>query len=171
MDCKHAATSACCRVRSAGLVATVLWSRHSSGRTETYPTGSTHAQLRRASTSPEGSGGAGRREYWGQHVSETANDMVLIVTATYVGAVGYGDVYDCQIRKVVTGDILEPRIRVSVLAGDREKSRFFADHPSPAEIEIGFVMARKNEPYHMAPISGFVDRAKTSWQITSMRKV
>ena len=104
-------------------------------------------------------------------MNKAADDLVLVVTATYVGAVGYGDVYDCQIKKVVAGEIIEPTIRVSVLSGDKQNSSFFADQQFPAEIEIGFAMARKNEPYQLAPISGFVDQDKTSWQITYLRQV
>jgi len=102
-------------------------------------------------------------------MSEIVRELVLIVTAAYVGSVGYGDVYQCQIKKVLAGIAIESTIRVSILAGDYERSRIFAAHPPPVELEMGFVMRNKDEPYDMTPISGFVDRDKTSWEIVYVK--
>lgn len=99
-----------------------------------------------------------------------APELILIVTATYVGAVGYGDVFECRIQKVLAGAITESSIRVSVLASDKERARLFSDNPAPAQIEIGFAMLHKNEPYRTLPISGFVDKDKTSWEIVYLKK-
>ena len=104
-------------------------------------------------------------------MSEILPELVLVVTASYVGAVGYGDIYECQIRKVTAGTIIESRIRVSILASDKEKLSFLASHLYPTEIEIGFTIVKKGEAYHLAPISGFVDGDKTSWGIRYIREV
>jgi hypothetical protein len=96
--------------------------------------------------------------------------LVLVVTASYAGAVGFGEVYDCRVRERIVGALDEDTIRLTVLAGDKDQSAFLGSHPPPQVIELGFVMRRKGEPYRLAPISGFVDEEHTSWEITSMRE-
>lgn len=96
--------------------------------------------------------------------------LILVVAASYKGAVGFGEIFDCEIRRVLAGTIDEPRIQLSILAGDRDKLEFILNHLSPEEIEIGFKFNRKDEPYSMSPISGFVDGSKTSWEIEYIRE-
>jgi hypothetical protein len=95
--------------------------------------------------------------------------LVLVVTATYAGAIGYAEVSNCQVRERHVGTLDESEIRLTVLAGDKDKIAFLASHPHPQEIEIGFTMVRKDEPYRLAPISGFVDQDSTSWEIMYLR--
>jgi hypothetical protein len=97
-------------------------------------------------------------------------ELILIVTATYVGSVGYGDVYQCRIEQVLAGAFADASIRISVLAADKERSSLFAANPPPGQLEIGFAMRQRNEPYRMVPISGFVDQNMTSWEIVYLKK-
>ncbi len=103
-------------------------------------------------------------------MNDISDQLILVVTASYKGAVGFGDIFDCEIRRVVVGTMDEPKIQLSILAGDRDKLRFISEHLHPAQIEIGFTVNRKGEPYSMSPISGFVDKAKTSWKIEFIRE-
>lgn len=103
-------------------------------------------------------------------MNEILYELILVVTASYAGSIGYGDLYECQIKKIIAGTINESNIRISILAGDRDKSNFLSSHLYPMEVEIGFTMVRKDEPYRLAPISGFVDKDKTSWEIKYMRE-
>jgi hypothetical protein len=96
--------------------------------------------------------------------------LILAVTASYLGAVGFGDLFDCEIKRVVAGTMDEPRMQLSILAGEKDKLRFISEHVRPTQIEIGFTVHQKCEPYSMAPISGFVDRSQTSWKIEFMRE-
>jgi hypothetical protein len=98
-------------------------------------------------------------------VNEDKDRLVLVVTAFYKGAVGFGEIFECEVSHVVAGTIDQPTIRLSILAGDKNRLSFITRHLYPARIEIGFEMHRKGEPYSMAPISGFVDQSRTSWQI------
>lgn len=98
------------------------------------------------------------------------SELILVVTSSYVGTIGYGDVYECQVRKVLAGTLNASSLRISILASDGENSRFLSSHLHPVEIEMGFRMKRKNEPYRLAPIGGFVDEDKTSWEIEYMRE-
>jgi hypothetical protein len=96
--------------------------------------------------------------------------LVAVVTASYKGAVGYGYVFQCRVSRVVSGALDEPTISLCILPSDKDDLQFIMDHVSPAEIEIGFRVHRKNEPYGLAPISGFVDKKKTSWRIAFIRE-
>lgn len=98
-------------------------------------------------------------------MNEVISQLILVVTASYKGAVGFGDIFDCQIKRVLAGTMPEPRISLSILANDKENLKFVSTHLHPAEIEIGFKIIQKDEPYNFAPISGFVDKTKTSWGI------
>jgi len=101
-------------------------------------------------------------------VSE-ALPLVIRVAATYSGQVGFGEVFTCHIRAVLTGRLAESVISLTVLAGDKEKIGFLTAHPSPQEIELGLAMGRRDEPYALAPITGFVDAERSSWEIRYMR--
>ena len=96
--------------------------------------------------------------------------LVLVATVSYAGAVGFAEVYDCRVRECIVGAMDEDTIRLTVLAGDKDRSSFLSSHPPPQAIELGFVMRRKGEPYRLAPISGFVDEEHASWEITYMRE-
>ena len=96
--------------------------------------------------------------------------LVLVATASYAGAIGFGEVYDCRVRERIVGALDEDTIRLTVLASDTDRSAFLASHPPPQAIELGFTMLRTGEPYRLAPISGFVDKENTSWEITYMRE-
>jgi len=103
-------------------------------------------------------------------MSEIQPQLVLLVASDYSATVGFGDVYTCQVRDVFVGTLSESAIRLTVLAKDQEKTEFLSAHPSPQEIEVGFKMARRNEQYALAPITGFVDAGRTSWEIEYLRE-
>lgn len=103
-------------------------------------------------------------------MSETLPQLVLLVAAAYTGTVGFGDVYTCQVRGVLVGTLTESAIRLTVLANDKETSAFLAAHLSPQEIELAFKMAPRNDRYALAPITGFVDAGRTSWELEYLRK-
>jgi hypothetical protein len=105
-----------------------------------------------------------------REMSEILPQLVLLVAAAYTGTVGFGGVYTCQVRGVLVGTLTESSIRLTVLAKDKEKIGFLAAHTSPQEIELGFRMARRNEPYALMPITGFVDAGRTSWEIEYLRE-
>jgi hypothetical protein len=97
-------------------------------------------------------------------------ELILVATATYAGAVGFGEVYRCRVRERLAGTLEEDEIRLTVLAGDKETNRFLASHLDPQEIELGFTKGSTDEPYRLAPISGFVDQDSTSWVIEYVRE-
>lgn len=103
-------------------------------------------------------------------MNEGPQQLILVVTASYAGAIGYAEVFECQVRKKIAGALEDEAIRLTVLPKDKEKLSFLSAHLHPQEIELGFAMARTKEPYGLAPITGFVDKGKTSWEVTSMRE-
>ena len=104
-------------------------------------------------------------------MSEIVTRLVLILAASYTGSVGYGDVFECQVKSVLAGSMSDAAIRLTILAGDKKNARFISSHLRPAEIEVGFKMVRKDEPYSTAPISGFVDKSRVSWEIEFVQEV
>ena len=103
-------------------------------------------------------------------MNASSDQLILVVAAYYKGAVGFGEIFDCEIKGLLAGTLDESKIHLSILAGDKDKLRFISEHLYPEEIEIGFVLHQRDEKYSMAPISGFVDRSKTSWKIQFMRE-
>ncbi len=98
-------------------------------------------------------------------MSNEISQLILVVTVSYNGAVGFGDLFDCEIERVLTGVINEPRIRISILASDKDTLQFILAHLHPKKLKIGFTLHKRGEPYKLSPISGFVDRSNTSWKI------
>ena len=99
-----------------------------------------------------------------------AEELVLVVSAKYAGAVGFGDVFACGVKKVLAGKLSESRINLTVLASDQDKSAFLMEHMDPATVEIGFTPQSEDEPYDLAPVSGFVDKSRRSWRIGYLRE-
>lgn len=96
--------------------------------------------------------------------------LILVVTASFLGAIGYGDVYRCRVVQVILGDLEDQEINLTILAGDRATLTFMSDHVEPVEIEIGCRKRAEDEPYFQMPISGFIDHNRTSWEIEYTRE-
>jgi len=103
-------------------------------------------------------------------MNDTHEQLILVVTASYMGAVGFGELFGCEISRVLAGTIDEFRLRLSILPSDKDTLKFISEHLHPDEIEIGFTVNRKDEPYSLSPISGFVDKSRTSWKIEFVRE-
>ena len=97
-------------------------------------------------------------------------ELIVVGTASYKASIGYGDLYDLQVREVLAGKLDVRSVKLTILAGDKENASFLASHPAPDEIEIEFAPVAENEPYATAPVSGFVDDDRTSWEISAMRE-
>lgn len=97
--------------------------------------------------------------------------LVLVVSASYVGAVGFGEIFNCQIDRIVSGALDAPSIRLSIMPKHKDWLALLRAHLHPAQVEIGFNVHQHNEPYNTAPISGFVDPARTSWNVEFIRPV
>ena len=96
-----------------------------------------------------------------------AADLVVVGTATIRPPVGFADVYEVRVTRVVRGGPVPPILTLTVLAGDEQHASFMSTHLGPGEIELGFVKHQDDEPYRFAPISGFVDDGRTSWLLQS----
>jgi hypothetical protein len=95
--------------------------------------------------------------------------LILLVTASFASAVGFGDVYKCQVMHVMLGNLDDQEIMVTILAGDKVNSAFLSTHLETVAIEMGCKQRAMNEPYALMPISGFVDKNKTSWEIEYLK--
>lgn len=101
--------------------------------------------------------------------STNTDRLEVVASAVYVGMVGFGYVFRCQIRRVLVGAIDDPTIQLTVLAGDTELfNQISAFDDTAAEFTITFQRGKDHEPYQMMPLSGFVDSAGTSWQVSAV---
>ena len=89
------------------------------------------------------------------------------VRPEFIGAVGFGDVYECRVVEVQEGGLEDASLKVTVLPADRELAALLTGR---RELELGFAKHKENEPYALTPISGFVDRNRISWRITDARE-
>ena len=89
------------------------------------------------------------------------------VRPKFIGAVGFGDVYECRVAEILEGELEDASLKVTVSPADRELSALLAGQ---TEVELVFAKDKENEPYALATISGFVDRNRTSWRIVDTRE-
>lgn len=95
--------------------------------------------------------------------------LTVKLAASFAGGVGYGTVYNCEIREVYEGDIGQDSLTLTVLTGDSETDEFIASHESPDEIVVEFRKRGEDESRSMMPITGFVDEDDTSWEVEDVR--
>ena len=97
-------------------------------------------------------------------------ELILRGTASFVGTIGYGNIYKFQIKKIMCGNLDEKEITITILANDWKNSDFISTHLGTVEFEVGCNMRNKNEPYSLMPISGFVDKNRISWEIKYLKE-
>ena len=101
------------------------------------------------------------------------SDLILeLQVQPYDMAVAYGNVYNCRVNKTVKGFVEDSLISIVILGTENAKdSVFYNVSVAKNKLEIGFKKHRKNEPYRMMPIDGFVDADNTSWKIVYIDKL
>jgi hypothetical protein len=83
-------------------------------------------------------------------------------------AIGYANIYGCKITEVKQGQLSDKTISMTIMAGKLES--FFSKHAGTLQkAEATFTLHKKREAYNHAPINGFVDDGKTSWEMTSIK--
>jgi hypothetical protein len=97
-------------------------------------------------------------------------DLCLQINVVSSDIVGYGEVFFCKVAHVKKGVLDDTTIRLVVLAANKELNQTLAK-AGQATIEAGFNKKKKNEPYGIMPINGFVDAGKTSWEIVFANKI
>ena len=103
-------------------------------------------------------------------MKKTPDTLILRVTASFTSVIGYGYLYKCMIDKVISGDFSETQINVTILASDETNYNFILTHLNPIKFEMVCKKNKTDEPYFLMPISGFVDKNKTSWEIEVLRE-
>jgi hypothetical protein len=98
-------------------------------------------------------------------MDQATNDLRIRATVAYRATVGYGDLYECRVDEVLEGSLLDSSLILSVLAADADLSALLASGGASG-LELSFAMLRGDEPYAIAPITGFVDSRRTSWRLT-----
>lgn len=96
---------------------------------------------------------------------EDSAELIIELLAEPRGAVGYGMVFVCEVRRVSKGILEDKVLRMTILPTDQAYADFLTAHSSPSTVEAGFKKEREDEPYGLMPITGFVDDRKTSWRL------
>jgi len=101
---------------------------------------------------------------------ENQSDRLIVrVTASFAGAIGYGNVYNCNLTKEIVGNLDEKRITVTILSSDSVNLAFMSSHLNGVEFEMSCKKRKDNETYSVMAISGFVDKKRTSWDIEYLK--
>ena len=104
-------------------------------------------------------------------MTDSTEVLILRLTASWVATVGYGNVYRSRIKRVLSGNLLQNEITITVLADDKQNDAFMSAHSDTVEFEMGCHRKRSKEPYPIMPISGFVDEKGNSWEIDYLKEV
>lgn len=95
--------------------------------------------------------------------------LILHISPSLQGSVGYGQVYRCESVRVLEGKFEDQLFHLVILPNQKDYSSFINSHLAPEVIEIGFRKKNEFEPYAIMPLNGFVDKNKTSWEIQYMK--
>jgi hypothetical protein len=107
-----------------------------------------------------------------KEMKKKQNKLVMYINASFKGEVGFGEVYQCQIKENIIGDTgLQKDFTMTILDQDKTNSTFLSSRKDTMAFEAAFNRKNDNEPYLLMPISGFVDINKTSWEIEYLKEI
>lgn len=104
-----------------------------------------------------------------ENMNDQNHRLTIKLSVSFSATIGYGNAYKSTVIKVQDGELNQDEIVLTVLAEDNENSEFISEHLAPKEIVAVFIKLQENVPYSMMPITGFVDKDKTSWKVISMK--
>lgn len=99
----------------------------------------------------------------------TESDLIIKIKANTTISVAYAHAYKCELVEVIKGQLDMDIILITVLANDKENFDYFSKNLFPKVLELEFNKKNKNENYGIMPITGFVDKNRTSWELTSVK--
>lgn len=100
---------------------------------------------------------------------KNSNRFQLKLQFNSFAGVGYGHVYNCTVLEVLEGDFKEDSLLLTILAGDQERYDKI-ENRKEEHLCITFQKHKEQEPYQTMPISGIVDKNKTSWLIIGIEE-
>jgi len=102
--------------------------------------------------------------------SNTNMDKIILkINASFSGMIGYGSVFRCDVVEVIEGGLDDKQITLTILAEHKENMILISSHLSPNNLIIEFKKRKEGELNSLMPISGFVDKSKTSWDIIKIK--
>ncbi len=96
---------------------------------------------------------------------KNARQLVIKAKLQYTGAVGYGNIYSCAVIETLKGNTTADTLNLVVM--DTLFENFITGMKGNTCL-IRFEEAEKHVPYHLMPLTGFVDEQMTSWKVVSM---
>lgn len=97
--------------------------------------------------------------------SERTDKITVIAHLRYSMSIGYGELYEGKITKVIEGDMFSDQFTLCVMVGDTLVSKKIH---SRVINKLTFIREEENVPYHTMPLTGFVDDKMTSWKLVSI---
>lgn len=79
------------------------------------------------------------------------------------GAIAYGYVFSCKVIEVLEGELSDSIITLVVLHNNTEVYNSLTQSLPPKTIDLSFEINSRNESISLLPLTGFVDKNKTSW--------
>lgn len=92
-------------------------------------------------------------------------ELELEVKVKYAGAVGYANLFQGKVVKVVSGIIPDTSVLISVLPGDTAYFIKLKRAHEDVVLNLFFLFNKSGEKYSTAYITGFVDSDKNSWKL------
>lgn len=95
--------------------------------------------------------------------------LTLRFTALEKPPVGYGYTFGCTVAKAEAGEFGQDSFIMTVLVADKGVLSQL-EQSAPGHVFVGeFVFHAADVPYNLMPITGFVDRTKTAWKLTTLK--
>jgi hypothetical protein len=98
------------------------------------------------------------------------NNLRIKLKASFSGQIGYGEVYKCEVIDVIQGQLVDDSITITILSTDANYSNILSKKQAPEILEVTFNKKEDNVKYSLMPISGMVDKNKTSWIIKEIKE-
>lgn len=97
--------------------------------------------------------------------SNKTAELELEVKVKYAGAIGYANLFQGKVVKVVSGIIPDTSILISVLPGDIANLIKLERAHENVVLNLFFLFNKSGEKYSTTYITGFVDSDKNSWKL------
>lgn len=98
------------------------------------------------------------------------SDLRIKLKASFSGQIAYGDVFKCEVVEVIQGSLEDDSITITILSTDTNYSKILLERQSPEILEVSFIKQEENVKYSLLPITGMVDKNKTSWVIEEIKE-
>jgi hypothetical protein len=95
--------------------------------------------------------------------------LVLVARASLFVSIGYGDVYQCTVVRLISGNLAQSSFRMVVTAGDKSVLGVMASSGGSGEIEMTFRADAARTENQFPDLTGFIDDTTRTWRLERIR--